>query len=413
MGAKVVFSQGESGSLSEFTALTDASGSFELAGLPPGTYNYTVVEGGQNFTQAPQNVTVGQIQNASAGLVPGAIVGTVSTASNAAYGGALVTLADATGVVASATTVSNGSFALHGFGPGTYTITASVPGTTLRSSGVTVIVTNSSKALVTVLLLESMGTASVEVLSSGTPVPNVPVRFAPIVSFDGPAVTGVATIRNSTSNTTLATTNSAGFADVTLPVGNYSVYALATTGGVLSTAIGVASVAPGSEGSPTLLNLTAAYTLTGSIPIPSGSPITYLAAVIAYPTTGGEVTAWASSNGSFSLLLPGGAYNLLGLEGLLSDSGADRAALAAAQITGADVRHPTDLGRAEPSVPGRNERVGRLLRRVQGQRDDLCRSVRPLGIRRLVHQRDRRAEGPLEHSDLRGRVLHLRRRTRL
>ncbi|HLN51996.1 MAG TPA: carboxypeptidase regulatory-like domain-containing protein [Thermoplasmata archaeon] len=334
-GAKVVFSQGPNGSLSEFTALTDASGSFELAGLPPGTYNYTVVEGGQNFTQGPQNVTVGTIRNASAGLTPGAIYGTVSTGSKSTYGGALVTLTDATGVVSSTTTASNGSFALHGFGPGTYTITATVPGSTLRSSGVAVIVTNSSKPLVTVLLLESMGAASVEVLSAGTPVANVPVRFAPIVSFDGPGVTGVATILNSTSNTTLATTDSAGFAGAALPIGNYSVYALATSGGVLSTAIGTVSVAPGSEGSPTLLNLTAAYPLTGTILIPSGSPSTYRAAVIAYPASGGEVTAWASSNGSYSLLLPGGAYNLLGLEGLPSNPSADRAALASAQVSGA------------------------------------------------------------------------------
>jgi len=324
------------GSRASFSATSDASGTFSLSGIPPGVYNFTVRIGSSSFNETSVNVTVGSAANASAGLTPGSITGQVTTVSGLASGGAIVTLSNGTSVVTTVTAGTDGSYAIRGFPPGNYSVSAVAPGTSLRSLPVLLNATNSSLPLTAALIVRSMGTAAVEVVSGGAAVPNVPVRFAPTVAFSPSSVSSAGSVRSATTNTTVALTDASGLAQASVPAGNYSVYALGFAGTVRSVALGTISVVAG-ETSPTLvLNLTPAIALSGTLPPPAPSTSTYASAVLAYPASGsGVVVAWGNATGSFAMFVPAGTYGLLGVESPFSGTSLSYAALGSAQVSNA------------------------------------------------------------------------------
>ncbi len=299
-----------------YSAVTDASGTFSLSGLAPGSYNFSVTLDGATYAEPTVNVTAGGTTNATAALVPGTVTGTVETASGYPYGGAVVSLMNGSTVLETASTNATGAFAIHGFPSGNYTLNATVPGTTLRSNPVALNATNTSANLTATLTVGPVGAAAVEVVYAGTAVAGVPVRFAPFVVFENGSATSLDAVSNATGSAVVVMTNGAGVAQADLAPGSYAAYALGYAGTVLGAGLAEVSVVAGATAATAVVNLTAAVSLSGTLPAPGSPGTSFDSAVIASPTSGaGEAVAVGNgTTGAFSLLLPAGSYDLLALE---------------------------------------------------------------------------------------------------
>jgi dolichyl-diphosphooligosaccharide--protein glycosyltransferase len=328
-GAQVVFKTGPS--LSTLTATTDASGSYLLANVPPGNYTFTVRYHGESYNETAALVAPGATVNASAGLTPGTISGNVTGPNGAGYVGAAVTLADSAGTVATVTSSSGGDYGFTSVGLGNYTVTAAVAGTLLRSAGAPVTITSVGQAATVPLTLQSMAPVAVEVVSAASPVGGIAVRFAPLLSFVSAGTSGLNAVDSVTSNGAVAITGADGEAISSLPVGNYSVYALGYVGATLSAGLGTLAVPANGLPASATISLSPAVALSGVVAQIGSHRST---AVIADPTTGGEIVARATTNGSFSLRVPAGRYDLLALEGTSGSSGTTDVALAQVNVTG-------------------------------------------------------------------------------
>jgi dolichyl-phosphooligosaccharide-protein glycotransferase len=329
-GAHVVLS--ESGIVS-YSAVTDASGTFSLGGIPPGTYNVSITYEGANYTGPTENVTAGGTTNATAALPAGTVQGTVKTSSGYPYGGAIVNLMNGSTVLGTTTSNASGDYVLHGFPSGNYTLNASVPGTTLRSIPVALNATNTSANLTASLVLGPVGTAAVEVVYAGEAVPGLPVRFTPLVSFLDGSATSLTMVSNATGSGVVVMTDAAGVARVDLAPGTYSVYALGYAGTVLAAGLAQVSVVAGATAPTLAVNLTAAVPVSGTLPEPGSPGTAFSSVLLASPTSGaGEAVAVGNANGTFSLLLPSGTYDLLSFESP-GGSSLNRASLGTLDLT--------------------------------------------------------------------------------
>ena len=313
-GAQVVF---WGSNLTRLSAVTDASGAFDLAGVPPGQYHYSILYAGQNYSQATLTVSPTNPTNATAGIQSGIVSGAVRDAKGSLVNGASVTLGGATDVVSNYTTNSTGVFRLSSVGPGNYTVTATVVGTDLRSVGVPVTVGSGGSNQTVNLTLVPTGSVSFAVTVNGAPASGIGVRFTPVAIYPNATLSPLAYLANATENSTVVVSSGSGYVTATLPAGDYSVYALGTVNGERYTAIGATTVTNGVSVPPASLALVPAVSLTGTVASVAGSGGT--AAVIAYSSTGAEVVTWASGT-SFSVLLPAGSYSLVALEGSTSAS---------------------------------------------------------------------------------------------
>ncbi len=124
------------------TATTDTSGNYTLTGLVNGTYTLTPQLAGYGFTPTTLPVTVsganvpGQNFSARAGYT---ISGTVSLNTGAGLQGVTITTFGAT-----ATTDTNGAYALDGLPAGTYTVTPQLTRYTFAPATLTIILINTS-----------------------------------------------------------------------------------------------------------------------------------------------------------------------------------------------------------------------------------------------------------------------------
>jgi len=329
-GAQVVFSS--EGGLANLTATTDAGGAFAIDNAPPGNYTYTVHFQGRKYNESATLVTPGATVDASAGLAPTVISGTVSGPGGVGYVGATVTLSDAAGVAATTVSGSSGAYHLPSVPPGNYSLVASVPGTNLRSVATPEVVKTTGTTSTETLTLLHMSTVSVQVDYATSPASGVPVRFSPLVSFSAGSSTGIGATDAVTQNGSVAVTGTNGIATLSLPVGNYSVYALGYVGGTLGVALGTVTVASAGVSVSATLALVPAVALSGtvaSVSTTSGAS----SAVAAFSSTAGEVVAGAATNGSFRLLLPAGSYSVLALQGTAGVASSTDAALARVNLT--------------------------------------------------------------------------------
>ena len=333
------------GNISKLTATTDASGSFALANVPPGVYQYNVVVRGYNYTETPLTVAPPPAAptNATVGLAVGKVSGSVLTSAGTAAPGAVVTLGDAAGVVRTNTTNATGVFAISGYTPGNYTLTATLPGTTERSVGVPVAITSPGAGLQTNLTLAETATVSVTVEANGAPAVGVPVQFLPIASYNNSSVSPLAAIASAGANGTTAISGAQGTVSLALPLGNYSVSALGFVGSTLSAGVGEIATSAQESNAAIVLSLGPAVRLTGSVSTagtPSNSSGTV---VIAYTAGGSPLYTWAV-NGSYSFYLPAGTYTVLALQGPTATTGTMYAALGSVALS-----YPTTLD-LQPSV---------------------------------------------------------------
>jgi len=294
--------------LTRQSAVTDASGSFDLTNVAPGVYNDAVLLDGRNYTQTAVTVVPGGTANATAGIPSGIVTGTVYHGNGAIRAGAIVTLAGPNGTVSTYTTNPTGSYRLGSAGPGNYTVSATVPGTSLRSPGVPVEITSGTTNLTVNLTVLPSGQASFSLTANGLPAGNVPVRFTPLVTFTNASASPIGTLQNTTGNSTVVVSSSSGFLIANLPAGTYTAYAYGLVNGQWWTAVGSTTVIAGVSNPKVPLALTPAIRLSGTIARVAALGSAGRSAVVAY-ANGSEVTTWASG-GTFSLALPSGSYNL-------------------------------------------------------------------------------------------------------
>ena len=312
-GAKVVL-WGPNG-LTKITATTDASGAIQLSNVPPGVYNYDVIYGGHNYTQAQLAVEPAPVSaaNATVGLSAGAIEGFVKTPSGALAAEARVALVNASGTVLTNTTNGTGAFHFAGYAPGNYSLSASLPGTAEHSFTVRVSIANPGGGYTTNLTLATTSTVSVTLEANGGPAAGVPVQFLPIAIYGNSSLSPLVSLANAAGNGTLGISGVNGVVSLALPLGNYSVTALGFVGTTLYSGVGevvASSLAPAN----TVLSLGPAIRLSGSITNASGGGTTSRTVVIAYASDGSPAYTWAANN-SYTFYLPAGTYSLLAIQG--------------------------------------------------------------------------------------------------
>ncbi|MCI4360681.1 MAG: carboxypeptidase-like regulatory domain-containing protein, partial [Thermoplasmata archaeon] len=312
-------------------ATTDASGAFVFRNVPPGVYNFTVIASGANYTNASWRVfaSAGKLVNQTEGLTPSSVSGRTLTVAGAPVAGALVTVSNATGSIATTTTNSSGGFSLLNLAPGNFSIIATATANGLSSSLEAFQVSTAGQKLHTNLTLQRVVHIELTVVYSGNPVPSFPVRFTPIVPLAPPPP--VVVPPNGTGNNTSAPppsnsaaqtnssvffTNANGQVDAILPARNYSIYGLGLVGGQWLSGFASAYAAT----TPTQLTLAPlflapAIRLTGHAGLASGTTSTGAIQLTAYTARGDQVSTFPNTTGAWSLWLPSGVYSISAVEG--------------------------------------------------------------------------------------------------
>jgi dolichyl-phosphooligosaccharide-protein glycotransferase len=334
------------------TRTTDASGAFRFPNIPPGDYNLSIVYNGHNYTQPQETVPSDTANNTKVGLGPGSIAGTVRLPNGFGVPSAVVTVRNATGLVASTLTGTTGNFTLKNLAADNYSVSASLPAQGLGGAAVAVSLASGAARTKLNLTLVPEQTLTFAVLANGNPVPNFPVRFQPILppaevfttppspggtgTPGGPGGTG-STGPTSTNSASLATTNATvflsdanGFIHAVLPANNYSIYGYGLLGSTWYA--GLSSAYVGSAGaSVTLapLAVSPAVPLGGSVTLPTG-PITSLvsaAVITAYDAHGDPVSTFSNSSGTWALPLPAGRYSISAIQGAIGGASGFSASL--------------------------------------------------------------------------------------
>jgi dolichyl-phosphooligosaccharide-protein glycotransferase len=344
-GAKIVLWGGNG--TAAVHATTDASGSFAITNVPPGVYQYNVLYGGRNYTEGTVTLSPGELYNATVGLSPGIFSGQVKDTTGSIVPGATVELANASGVVATATSNATGLYSINSVGPGNYTITAVSSPANVRSAGVAVSAATPGQNVTTNLTVRATSTVTLSVTASGAPAPDIPVRFVPVASFAN-ASSPIGPLLNATSNSTVVATAANGVTTAVLAPGAYSVYALGYVGSTLSAGLGNLTVAAANLSLSDSLSLTRAVRLNGTVSAPGTVTNETLRVVVAYAASGSEAVAWANtSTGAYAFILPSGAYSLLALTGTASSATGLSAALASVSLTGSSALALTPVAAIE------------------------------------------------------------------
>ncbi|MGA7650017.1 MAG: carboxypeptidase regulatory-like domain-containing protein [Thermoplasmata archaeon] len=322
-GAQVVF---WGPNLTRYVATTDASGAFDITNVAPGLYHYDVLYAGQNYSQNSVTVTPGVGENATAGLQPASVTGSVSDSLGHAVSGATVTLGGPTGVLSTYTTNTTGTYTLGSVGPGNYTVRAVVPGSDLRSAGVPITFASGTTNLSVNLTVLPSGSVTVVLTANGGLAAGVPVRFTPIATYANASVSPLAALSEASGNATVIVSSGAGSVTAVLPAGDYSVYASGLIDGQTYVGLGTTSVVAGVVAASSPLPLSPALRLSGSVAPAGPQGTSTRTAVIAYSSGGDELVAW-TTRGSYALSLPAGTYSLLALEGPTDDASSVSAGL--------------------------------------------------------------------------------------
>ncbi len=299
-------------SVANYTATTDAGGSFQLRNVAPGTYNLTVTTAGVRYAEGNVTVTPGKAANATVGLVPSRISGTVSNVTTEAAPLARVTVSSAAGVVATTTANASGGYSFANLVPGNYSVQAYGSGN--YASMASAVELNASSPSATLnLTIGPMATVTVAVSAGGAPVSGFPIRLTPILG--SPATVGRNASFPAPSSSLVYATNALGLVTAQVPVGNYSVYGYGPVGATFLTGFTSAYVHGASAATSVALSLVAGLTLQGRSPLPVGVAPTALSAiqVTLYNSSGVPLVLFANSSGVWSATVPAGTYTVQAL----------------------------------------------------------------------------------------------------
>ncbi|MCI4323090.1 MAG: hypothetical protein L3K03_03565 [Thermoplasmata archaeon] len=296
-----------------FHTTTDASGTFALPNVPAGVYNYSIVSNGANFTETAITLSPGQMANETEGLTPGSVTGSLLTVNQAPVPGGTVTVTGTNGIVAIVTADSTGAYSLTNLGPGNYTLTAHDPTGHLASVGTPVSVASAGSKEKVNLTLTAVVTVSLPVLLNGNPIGGIPVEFTPILPPVPPPTSQNRTNPVVKLNGTTILSSSSGAVVATLPLGNYSVYALGLVGSTYYAGLATALVgsSTGTFFLPSLA-LAPAEALRG-ITLPptgaTGTPPTQIE-IQGFDASGAFAVAQDNISSDWLLELPAGEYQI-------------------------------------------------------------------------------------------------------
>ena len=317
------------------TVTTDASGSFVLSNVAPGVYNCSITYLGGNFSAPQVYANAGGTVNQTRGLTAAGIVGSVRLPNGLPAPGATITAStSADGVIASTTSNTTGGFALTNLGAGNYTIRASLGALSYGSPPTAVDVLHAGQKYPTNLTLGPVLTLGLSVVANGNPAAGVPVRFTPIEPLtqprsttngsSGPPSGGLGKTPSTSpgvANSSVFFTDANGFVSATLPVGNYSVYALGYAGATLYAGFEDAYLPPGTRSQTlTPLFLAPARALGGVLLGASASSVQIPIEIFVYNDHGDVVTAFVNATGTWGLELPAGTYSVVAVQGLTTST---------------------------------------------------------------------------------------------
>ena len=330
VGATVVF---WGHNLSTLRATSDSSGAFSIHAVPPASYNVSVVYGGANFTEPVANALPGKTVNETLSLSSGEVFGRVTDGAGRFVARASVAVTGPQGVVATATTNATGRYLVTQLGPGNYTVSASTATPVQRSLPQAVHLASPGANSTVNLTVVPVVSASVEVLRNGIPLQGVPVRVTQILSV----VPSVGPTNNSSrahvtqaqANTSVALTGADGVAQLMLPEGNYSVYALGLNGSGYLAGFWSGPVGPGAASIPSI-SVAPASELYGYANGTSNSSVTAPVEVAAFDASGHVVWAFTNVTHRYSLWLPTQRYSVLAF-----GTAPDAAALSSVEVAGA------------------------------------------------------------------------------
>ncbi|HTT72579.1 MAG TPA: carboxypeptidase regulatory-like domain-containing protein [Thermoplasmata archaeon] len=327
-GAKIVLWGAPNGSRTAVTS--DASGAFGLNDMPAGIYNVSILYAGHNYSEPQVTLSPTTPANETVGLQSATISGFVTSA-GAPVVNAAISVSGAGGS-ASNTTNATGAYVLNGFGPGNYSVVASLPGTDLRSLGAFVAVTAPGQKNSVNLTLQASTTVSVQLTVAGAPAAGVPVRFLPLPNFTNASIAPIAAIDGAVGNGTVVTSSATGRTVAVLPAGTYDVYVVGYVGSTLyaGTARVTASLAGAAATVP--IALAPAAALQGTVASTGTETST---AVYAYGSNGGAAFGWASGTGAYTLYVAPGPYSVLAIEGTGTPGSTTYAALASVTVASA------------------------------------------------------------------------------
>jgi len=316
-GAQVVLWGGNN--TTRISQVTDASGAFDLTDVPPGNYNFNILYDGQNYTETARFVGNGSVVNATTGLQSASIRGTVLLNGVAPGIGSTVTLGNRSGVVSTTVAGTSGSYSFANLGPGNYTVravSATVSG--FQSAGVPVEIRNPGQSITLNLTEQAYQSVALQLTADGLPAAHAAVRFTLLPSFANASASVLGLQKAAAANSTTIFAGSNGVVRVSLPVGNYSVYALTTVQGVPYS--GFTSIYPAPSGGLTSLfpTLTLAPSVTLQGTVVQAAPLTNTSRtfVEVYNSQGGEASTWVSPNATaFSLQVPAGTYTVAAWQG--------------------------------------------------------------------------------------------------
>lgn len=280
------------------TATTDASGTYQFTNLPPNTYNLTLKVGSSTLSEGTVTLTSGQADTTqNIGLKLGGIVGKVTFASGANVTAATVTLSAPSTPTLSTTTGTGGNYSFAQLSPGNYTLVASTSSGASSPPTHVELATLGTNATAN-LTLSYPVSLSFPVTYNGEPVPNLPVRLAPLDS--------------SSNQTYVFTSNATGWLNARVTAGNWSVYALGAQNGTLISGLSNANLASGvsvSDGSP--LVLAPAYALEGTAGLQGTAGTTSGIDLAVQAQDGALLLGSTNASGDFHLFLPEGTYAVL------------------------------------------------------------------------------------------------------
>ena len=294
-----------------YRATTDVGGSFKLVNVAPGVYNFTVRAAGTNFAEGDVVVSPGQAVNATAGLVPSKLNGTVRLESGQGQPGATVTISTSTGLVDTTTTNVTGGFQFANLVPGNYSLKAQY-GVNLAANSTALSLNQTARVVTENLTLIPVVPVDFEVEASGAPVSGFIVRMTPIRETSGSA-SGQAP---SPSAALVFTTDSTGYVHANVPAGNYSIYGYGPVGSTFLAGFESAYLpSTGQRIAVAPLELYPPVRLSGQSSLPSGVTSADVSAteVSLYDSAGNQLTLFANSSGAWSVLAPAGNYSIQAL----------------------------------------------------------------------------------------------------
>ena len=297
--------------LHNYTATTDSGGSFRLANVAPGVYNFTVKAAGAEFSEGQVTVQPGRAASAQAGLVPSTLKGTVRDESGTPAVDATVTISAPAGVVETSTTNLSGGYKFANLVPGNYTVKAQA-GVNLAANSTAVSLNRTTRTVTQNLTLIPVVPVDFEVEAGGVPVPGFVVRMTPIRE-----TTGLLSDQSPRpSNGLVFVTDSTGYVHANVPAGNYSIYGYGPVGSSFLAGFESAYLpSTGTRIAVAPLVLSPSVELSGQSPTPSGVTSSDLSAtqISVYDSAGNQLTFFANGTGSWSVAAPIGNYSVQAL----------------------------------------------------------------------------------------------------